>query len=445
MSFKETEVGRIPQEWEVQKVSEYTHIVTDYVANGSFASLKKNVQYYEEPNYAVLLRLTDYNNNFNGNFVFIDKNGYEFLDKTKLYGGEIIISNVGANVGTVFKAPVLDYKMNLGPNSIMLKTKGYDNFYYYWFRSRNGQESIKSILSGSAQPKFNKTSFRNLYLPIPPIEEQKAIAKILSDLDDKIEVNNKINKNLEDMAQAIFKHWFVDFEFPNEEGKPYKSSGGEMVDSELGMIPKGWEVVELNNIVKTYNGYSYKGKELSESNDAMVTIKNFDRNGGYKIDGLKEIIISDKVKEHHYVDIGDIIVAHTDLTQGAEIIGNPIIVTSKSKYDKLIMSMDTVKVKSIDENISDNIIYMILKDIRFKGYALGHVNGTTVLHLSKKCIHSYKVAIPNNKNILKELDRIIKVLIDKQVNIIKENEKLSSLRDTLLPKLMSGEIRVQID
>ncbi|MGU8412157.1 restriction endonuclease subunit S, partial [Clostridium perfringens] len=170
MSFKETELGKIPTEWKVIKVSEYTHTVTDYVANGSFASLKNNVQYYEEPNYAVLLRLTDYNNNYNGNFIFIDKKAYEFLNKTKLYGGEIIISNVGANVGTVFKVPILEYKMNLAPNSIMVKTKGEDDFYYYWFKSRNGQQSIKSILSGSAQPKFNKTSFKNLYLPVPPLE-----------------------------------------------------------------------------------------------------------------------------------------------------------------------------------------------------------------------------------------------------------------------------------
>jgi type I restriction enzyme S subunit len=83
---------------------------------------------------------------------------------------------------------------------------------------------------------------------IPPLNEQKAIAKILSSLDEKIELNNRINKKLEEMAQAIFKHWFIDFEFPNENGEPYKSSGGEMVESELGLIPEGWEVKRIEEV-----------------------------------------------------------------------------------------------------------------------------------------------------------------------------------------------------
>nr|WP_258080005.1 restriction endonuclease subunit S [Enterococcus faecium] len=91
----------------------------------------------------------------------------------------------------------------------------------------------------------------NTKIMLPPLDEQKAIAHILSTLDDKIEVNNQINKTLENMAQAIFKQWFVDFEFPNEDGEPYKSSGGEMVESELGMIPKGWEVKELVDVLET--------------------------------------------------------------------------------------------------------------------------------------------------------------------------------------------------
>lgn len=321
------------------------------------------------------------------------------------------------------------------------------NYLYNYLTQNEITEYLQGIAetSTTAYPSIKPSDIGELEIELPPIEEQKAIAKILSDLDNKIEVNNKINKRLEDMAQTIFKHWFVDFEFPNEEGKPYKSSGGEMIESELGMIPKGWEVIELDEIVKIYNGYSYKGKELSESNNAMVTIKNFDKNGGYKIDGLKEIVIYDKVKEHHYVDIGDIIVAHTDLTQGAEIIANPIIITSKSGYDKLIMSMDTVKVESKKNYISNNIIYMILKDRRFKGYALGYMNGTTVLHLSKKCIPSYKIAISSDKKLFRELEKVILPLINVQINIIKQNESFSNLRDTLLPKLISGKIRVLTD
>ena len=187
--------GKLPDSWAIKKIGEYASVITDYVANGSFASLAENVNYKSEPDYAVLIRLKDYNNNFNGDFVYIDKHAYDFLSKSKLYGDEIIISNVGA-VGTVFKCPKLQKKMSLAPNAIMLKTKGNDDFYYYWFASRNGQHSLQSIVTGSVQPKFNKTNFKELLVPVPPIEVQEKIAEYLRNLDRKIELNQKINENL---------------------------------------------------------------------------------------------------------------------------------------------------------------------------------------------------------------------------------------------------------
>ena len=353
----------------------------------------------------------------NKRFAYIDFDAKDFVVSTKLM--------------------VLRRKSSLIDNKFLYKLLTSD-------RMLNYLQHIAEGRSGTF-PQITFSELKNIDILLPSIQEQIAIAKTLDDLDEKIEINNKINKKLEEMAQAIFKQWFVDFEFPNEDGKPYKSSGGEMVESELGMIPKGWEVILLDEIVDTFNGYSYKGKELSESKDAMITIKNFDRNGGYKIDGLKEIIISDKVKPDHFVEVNDIIVAHTDLTQGAEIIGNPIMIFSKGSYEKLIMSMDTVKVKSKVKEINNELLYFILKDYRFKQYALGYVNGTTVLHLSKSTIPQYKIALPYNKSIMNRLGDNLSPIMSKIANNFKENEKLQMLRDTLLPKLMSGEIRVPID
>lgn len=196
MKCKETSIGVIPTYWDVKPVKEITNLVTDYVANGSFASLAENVKYKDEEDFAVLVRLVDYNNNFKGNFVYIDESAYNFLSKSKLYGDEIIISNVGANVGTVFRCPRLKYKMSLGPNSIIVKFKGNNDFYFHWLRGHNGQQMIRSIITGSAQPKFNKTNFREMLVPVPPIEEQNKISYILNTLDEKIELNNKINNNL---------------------------------------------------------------------------------------------------------------------------------------------------------------------------------------------------------------------------------------------------------
>ncbi|MCS4585906.1 hypothetical protein FZ990_10100 [Clostridium perfringens] len=116
-------------------------------------------------------------------------------------------------------------------------------------KDRYFKYQVSGRISGSVQKCLYLGDINNIKIPLPSLGEQKAIAKILSDLDEKIEINNKINKNLEEMAQAIFKQWFVDFEFPNEEGKPYKSSGGEMVESELGMIPKGWKIKNITELV----------------------------------------------------------------------------------------------------------------------------------------------------------------------------------------------------
>ena len=194
--YKQTPWGKIPVQWKISLLKDEIEVVTDYVANGSFASLAQNVKYKLEKDYAVLIRLVDYNNKFNGDFVYISKEAYEFLGKSKLYGDEIIISNVGANVGTVFKCPHLKYKMSLAPNAIMVKFKGNNEFYYYWLKSRFGQYMLKSIVTGSAQPKFNKTNFKDLQIPVPPIHEQESIAAILKSLDDKIELNRRINDNL---------------------------------------------------------------------------------------------------------------------------------------------------------------------------------------------------------------------------------------------------------
>lgn len=156
----------LPKGWRKIKIIELFD-VTDYVANGSFASLAENVQYKNEPDFAVLIRLTDYNRDYNGNFVYLNEHSYNFLNKSKLFGDEIIIANVGANAGDVFRAPYLDKPMSLGPNAIMIKNNVASNYLYSYLTSELGQYALKSIIAGSAQPKFNKTDFRKLELIFP--------------------------------------------------------------------------------------------------------------------------------------------------------------------------------------------------------------------------------------------------------------------------------------
>lgn len=157
--------------------------VTDYVANGSFASLRENVSYKNEPDFAVLIRTADYSTNFNPQkMVYIDEHAYEFLSKSKLFGGEIIINNVGAGVGTTFRCPNLNMPMSLAPNSVVVSTND-DAFYYYWFISQWGQDAIRKIVSKSAMPKFNKTGLRSIKVPVPTKEVRERVVDILDRFD----------------------------------------------------------------------------------------------------------------------------------------------------------------------------------------------------------------------------------------------------------------------
>ena len=202
-----------------------------------------------------------------------------------------------------------------------------------------------------------------------------------------------------------------------------------------------WAEVSLNTIATFISGYSYKGKELTNSNIAMATIKNFNRIGGFKLGGYKEIIPSDKLKVTQHANLFDLLVAHTDLTQNAEVIGNAEMIMSTSGYSDIVFSMDLVKVLP-KERISKFLLAALLQDKRFKAHCLGYVNGTTVLHLSKKALPEYSLLLPSDSSELKELDQVITSMYLTIANNIKENTELTNLRDSLLPKLMSGEIDV---
>ena len=180
-------------------------MVTDYVANGSFKSLADNVQYQLEETDNVLIRLTDYNNNYSSDMVYITDSAYEFLAKSKLYGDEIIISNVGANVGTVFRCPRLDKKMSLGPNSIMLRSKELEHYLFLYFTSIFGQHQLQSIVTGSAQPKFNKTNFRAIKVLVPTKEILSKFNDVYSPIYDLIAKNSSENKRLIELRNSLLQ------------------------------------------------------------------------------------------------------------------------------------------------------------------------------------------------------------------------------------------------
>ena len=423
--------------WKYKRIEEISDTVTDYVANGSFATLKKNTVYAEKSDY-ILIRLVDYNNNFNGDFKYITPKSYDFLNKTKLYGGEIIISNVGANAGTVFKVPYLKHKMSLGPNSILLKTKENDEFYFYWFRSIFGQFSLDSIKTGSAQPKFNKTDFRKLSVPVPERDEQNKIAKILNTLDSKIEINNKIISNLESQAQAIFKSWFVDFE-------PFQD--GNFVESELGMIPEGWEVKELGEVADFSNGYSFKSKDLLEEKKSKNDYKVFKQadikvGGGINPNNTKSWIDSEFIRKNKLsrfiIQSGDLMMCMTDMKNNVRLLGNTALVYQPDEY---ILNQRVGRLRSKQKEIKPSFLYYLTNNSVFLNDLRGRANTGVQVNLSTSEIKRSKVILPTCDIIKRFCD--YSESITKSINSLNsQNTKLAELRDALLPKLMAGEIDV---
>ena len=199
----------LPDGWAWSRLEPIASLITDYVANGSFASLKANVRTYKEKNYALFVRTVDFANNFKGELSYIDKESYDFLEKSKLFGGELMLSNIGASIGKVFKVPQLDIPMSLAPNAIILRFFNdiTCDYFEYVFKSFVGQDYLQFLSGGAAMPKFNKTDLRAMIVPIPPIKEQERIVgsvKNIFTVIDDIDVSyNGLTSNIKNVKSKI--------------------------------------------------------------------------------------------------------------------------------------------------------------------------------------------------------------------------------------------------
>ena len=198
-----SELGEIPEGWEITYLKELV-TVTDYVANGSFASLKENVKTYDSENYALYVRLVDYNNQFSSNLKYVDKSSFEFLSKSQLKDSYIIVSNIGANAGTIFRPPAwLKKPMVLGSNSIVFYSEYFSEYVYYFLSGYEGKNVLQGIIGGSAQPKFNKTDFRAIELIKPDFRTIKNFNKLVVPFRDKFFLNNASIQTLTKTRDAL--------------------------------------------------------------------------------------------------------------------------------------------------------------------------------------------------------------------------------------------------
>ena len=348
--------------------------------------------------------------------------------------GDYVLAMTGATIGKLgritndIEAYINQRVLTFRPNESIVDK----DYLYYQLCSVNFSKYILNhIDSETAQPNISAGSVGGYEISLPSLEEQRRIAGILGAIDDKIENNRRINDNLEQQAQALYKQWFVDFDFPNEEGKPYKSSGGKMADSELGLIPEGWSVGKLEDVGTIVGGGtpSKAKQEYYTSNGiAWITPKDLS-------------ITHAKFTAKGEVDITDIGYANSSakmMPRGSILFSSraPIGYISIAKND--ICTNQGFK-SVVPNNGYTAFIYYFLQsnteNIELKA------SGSTFKEASGSLMKSLDLIIPNDA-LPSRFEEMMTPIFNTQEKLEEENQNLSTLRDTLLPKLMNGEIKM---
>ncbi len=305
--------------------------------------------------------------------------------------------------------------------------KGNDPLYLYYLLKTI---PLASYGGGSAVPTLNRNHIHPIEIKhTPSLEKQRRIVGILGAIDDKIENNRRINTNLELQAQALYKQWFVDFEFPNEEGEPYKSSGGKMVDSELGPIPEGWRVIGYCDAV------DIKGGGTPPTNNPEFW------NGSIPFFTPKDVP-SDCFAIHTEKSITEAGLSNCNSKLYAK---DTVFITARGTVGKVVMAgcfmaMNQTNYALIGKNeLSQYFVYLLT--IALVDRLLKKANGAVFNAITTRDFEGEQIVHPTNFVLGKFID-IISPLYQQVLSIAKENETLAILRDTLLPKLMNGEIKM---
>jgi type I restriction enzyme S subunit len=335
----------------------------------------------------------------------LSEKGAELIRSLAVPKHAVMISCL-ATVGEVGLS-VTDSFTNQQINSLICnKNKVNPEYLYYYFLK--DKENLKQLGGGgSVYTNISKNKLENYHVELPDLETQTKIADILSAFDEKIELNNKINDNLEELAQAIFKHWFVDFEFPNEEGKPYKSSGGKMVDSEMGKIPEGWEVEGISGIADINYGKGLPKKDQKEEGFPV-----------YGANGIMGYYDEYNFKEPKIIVGCRGVVGNVSLTLPNSFVTNNSLIIDPKKAD-------------LKEYLLKYLQYQNLQSV---------VSGSAQPQITITNMKTLKIIIPNERLVKKfslAIKRINRLINEKYF----ENKKLSSMRDLLLPKLINGKIK----
>lgn len=315
--------------------------------------------------------------------------------------------------GTVGELAMIPYDMAFNQSCFGLIPKGNNDPHFVYYLLKDKVRSLKSQTQGSVFDTITKATFDRIECADYSEEDQRRIASILSSLDRKIELNNKINADLEEMAQAIFKNWFVDFE-------PFK--GGKFVDSELGMIPEGWKVGTLADIAEITMGQSPAGNSLNENREGMIFYQG-SSDFGFRFPSIrvfttepKRLAVANSVLFSVRAPVGDINVAKEECCIGRGVA------SIKSKYGH------------------DSYLFYTMKSLH-KLFDSFDGEGTVFGSINKKTLSAIQILLPSD-GIVEQFNNIASSFDDRIRSLSDESSRLSLLRDTLLPRLMSGELEV---
>jgi len=404
---------KLPKGWRKVKLGDLT--VPKGSVSGPFGSDIKSVYFRKEG--VPIIRGNNLTINIEGgryideDYIFLDPKIFEELKKSEALPEDIIITARGTIGQTGIIPKNSKYpKYVLSANQLRFridKSKADPLFVYYQISSKTMTQQMKNLSVNVGVPNFNLTTARSLELFIPEdINEQKRIADILSAFDEKIELNNKINQILEEMAQAIFKEWFVS---PN------------MIES----INKKWQILNAQEVLVFEKGIEPGSRYYSERRkDGYIPfyrVRDLDRVTGVDVYIPEEIAQGKTCKEN------DVLLS-LDATIGRVKIGCSGAFSSGIR-----------KVYSKDGFIKSSFIYFWLKTPYVQNAILEHASGTTILHAGQSIKY---LKIPFNKEAIQKIQTKVDPIFKKILQILKENQKLSAFRDLLLPKLMSGEMRV---
>jgi len=345
-----------------------------------------------------------------------------------------------------------DLAFNQDIKSLSVKEEVLPEYLLYWLLGNEKLLMSKVEYTGIGAGKLDTDVLKGLDFIIPPLFEQRAIAHILGTLDDKIELNRHMNKTLEGIARALFKSWFIDFDpvCAKAEGKqPFgmdeESAAmfpSEFEDSNLGMMPMGWSVFTLEESITAEKGLSYKGDFLSENDGVpMHNLNSVYEGGGYKYEGIKHY--TGEYKTRHKLSAGDIIVTNTEQGFDYLLIGYPAIVPKWFGCSG-IFSHHIFRVQpKPDSTLKTHFLYYLLMAPLVREQIIACTNGTTVNMLSIDGLKMPRFILPPPE-LIEHFEKIAVPIFEKMEAIHEESQTLASMRDTLLPKLISGEVSVPI-